>query len=89
MAIAGELDIATVHLLQEAQSSVQGTYRSLRYELAGLRFLDSAGIRAILAPSNSQIPMSEISISHPTRAVRRLLELRDVQKMITECSPTG
>jgi anti-anti-sigma factor len=72
IAIVGELDIATAYLLEEAQRSVQGRYRALRYELAGLSFIDSAGLRALLAPASSHVPLSEISISHPTRAVRRL-----------------
>ncbi|HVR31081.1 MAG TPA: STAS domain-containing protein [Acidimicrobiia bacterium] len=80
--IAGELDVATAHLLVDVQRSVQGTYRALRYELAGLGFMDSAGLRAVLAPATSHLPISEISIIHPTRAVRRLLELRDLQAMI-------
>ncbi|HSJ34370.1 MAG TPA: STAS domain-containing protein [Acidimicrobiia bacterium] len=84
MAIVGELDIATANLLEEAQRSVQGSYRALRYELAGLAFMDSGGLRALLAPANGQVPISEISITHPTRAVRRLLELRDLLGMIAE-----
>lgn len=84
MAIVGELDIATANLLEEAQRSVQGRYRALRYELSGLGFMDSAGLRALLAPANGHVPISEISITHPTRAVRRLLELRDLLGMIAE-----
>ena len=80
--MAGELDVATVPLLVDAQRSVQGTYRAVRYELAGLGFMDSAGLRAVLAPASSHLPISQISIIHPTRAVRRLLELRDLQGMI-------
>lgn len=84
MAIEGELDIATANLLEEAQLSMQGRYRALRYELASLDFMDSAGLRALLAPANGHLPLSEISITHPTRAVRRLLELRDLLGMIVE-----
>jgi len=84
IAISGELDIATVHLLEEAQRSVQGRYRALRYELTGLVFMDSAGLRALLAPASSDVAMSAISITHPSRAIRRLLELRDRQGMIVE-----
>lgn len=82
--IAGELDVATGHLLEAAQRSVQGKYRTLRYELAGLDFIDSAGLRALLAPVDHHIPLSEISITQPTRAVSRLLELRGLQGMIAD-----
>ncbi|MEX2324014.1 MAG: STAS domain-containing protein [Acidimicrobiia bacterium] len=82
IALVGELDIATVHLLEEAQRSGQGRYRALRYELAGLGFMDSAGLRALLAPASSQVPISQISITDPAPIVRRLLEIRGVQGMI-------
>ncbi|MEX2279322.1 MAG: STAS domain-containing protein [Acidimicrobiia bacterium] len=82
IAIAGELDIATVDLLEAAQRSAQGSYQALRYELAALSFMDSAGLRALLAPANKNAPIGEISIASPTRAVRRLLELRDLQDMV-------
>lgn len=80
--IGGELDMATVHLLEEAQ--IQGRYRALRYELAGLDFMDSTGLQALLAPADCHVPISLISIIHPTRAVRRLLEVRGLQGMIAE-----
>ncbi len=89
IAIAGELDMATIPLLQEAHTSVQGSYQAVLYELEGLDFMDSAGLRALLAPSISQVPISEISMTHPTRAVRRLLELRGLQAMIAECDQAG
>ena len=82
--ISGELDIATVPLLKDAHRSVEGTYRTLRYDLGGLGFMDSAGMRALLAPAGSEVPLSQISILHPTRMVRRLLELRGLQGMIDE-----
>lgn len=80
--ITGELDVATGHLLEEAQAGAQGRYRTLRYELAELDFIDSSGLRALLAPADCEVPLSEISIIQPTRAVRRLLELRGLQGMI-------
>jgi len=82
IAIVGELDIATVHLLEEAQRSVEGRYRALRYELVGLEFMDSAGLRVLLAPAGGHVPISQISITHPAPIVRRLLEIRGVQGMI-------
>lgn len=80
--IDGELDIATAPLLEEALRSFRGMYRSLRYDLGGLDFMDSAGLRALLGPASSKVPISDISVTNPTRAVRRLLELRDLRGMI-------
>ncbi|MEX1044119.1 MAG: STAS domain-containing protein [Acidimicrobiia bacterium] len=85
--IAGELDIATVDHLGEVQRSVQGRYRTIRYELAALSFIDSAGLRALLAPANHQVPISEMIIANPTQGVHRLLELRDLQGMVVFGQP--
>lgn len=82
IAIIGELDIATVHLLEEAQRSEQGGYGSIRYELAGLGFMDSAGLSVLLAPPSNNIPLSHISFTDPAPIVRRLLEISGVQGMI-------
>lgn len=80
--IVGELDIATVHLLEEAQRSVEGRYEALRYDLAGLCFMDSVGLAALLAPASRHVPISRISVTHPTPIVRRLLEILGMQGMI-------
>lgn len=82
--IAGELDIATVGLLERAQRSVQDNYRTIRYELADLSFMDSAGLRVLLAPVSSRPPVRHISIVRPAPIVRRVLELRGLQGIITE-----
>jgi anti-anti-sigma factor len=82
IAIVGELDMATSHLLEEAQRSWQGRYRYLRYELAGLGFLDSAGLQGLLAPASCGGPIGQISIANPSPIVRRLLEIRGVHGMI-------
>jgi len=83
IAISGELDIATVHLVQEAQRSEHDGYGFVRYELAGLGFMDSAGLRVLLAPAGSRIPIEQISITDPAPIVRRLLEISGVQGMIS------
>lgn len=82
--IAGELDVATGHLLEEVQRFAQGTYRTLRYELSALDFIDSSGLRSLLAPVDDSIALSQISIAQPTRAVSRLLELRGLQWLIAD-----
>jgi anti-anti-sigma factor len=80
--MSGELDIATAHLLQEAQLSGHGPYRALRYNLAGLGFMDSAGLNALLAPAGSGVPIGQISVTGPMPIVRRLLEITGLQGMI-------
>ncbi|MGW8358931.1 STAS domain-containing protein, partial [Streptomyces wedmorensis] len=46
--LAGELDLATVPLLQQAAATALGTRpRRLRLDLTGLTFCDQTGLRAL------------------------------------------
>lgn len=81
--ISGELDMATGSVLEDAQHAFRGRYRTIRYELADLSFMDSAGLRALLAPVDIHLLVSHISIAHPSLCVRRLLELRHLQELIS------
>jgi anti-anti-sigma factor len=46
--ITGELDLATVGVVQNALQSVMETKRSITLDLRGLSFMDSTGLRVIL-----------------------------------------
>lgn len=81
--IRGELDIATAGVVQEAVQSFRGECRTITYELADLIFMDSAGLRALLAPVDD-LQIDRVTVTHPSRGVRRFLELRDLQGLISE-----
>lgn len=81
--ISGELDMATGSVLEDVQQAFRGRYRTIRYELADLTFMDSAGLSALLAPVDIHLLVSHISIAHPSPCVRRLLALRQMQELIT------
>jgi anti-anti-sigma factor len=46
--VTGELDLATVEVVQNALQSVVRTKRSVTLDLRGLSFMDSTGLRLIL-----------------------------------------
>lgn len=49
IALSGELDIATAPLVQEAVARAAAPGRTVRVDLGGLAFIDSTGMRAVLA----------------------------------------
>lgn len=48
---AGELDLATAHALTEAVEAVRERATSVVIDLAGVRFMDSTGLRVLLTLS--------------------------------------
>ncbi|HSJ70732.1 MAG TPA: STAS domain-containing protein [Acidimicrobiia bacterium] len=82
IAIVGELDIATVGVLEGVLRDLQGRYRTLHYDLADLVFMDTAGLRALVAPAGHDPPVSGISVLDPAPCVRRLLQLGGMQGLV-------
>jgi anti-sigma B factor antagonist len=73
--VAGELDVSTVDQLREAleQLGVEGA--ELRLDLGGVTFMDSSGIRALMeADAAARANGHTLSITRPSRQVRRILE---------------
>lgn len=71
--VAGELDIATVPVLDDAigRSNVDG--RPLVLDLAGLTFLDSTGIRCIIRAW--KLTSRPVVLRNPIEWVRSILDL--------------
>jgi anti-sigma B factor antagonist len=76
--LAGELDMAAVFRLEPALDRLLAAQdvRALVLDLAGVGFVDSAGLGALLSirERTSQLGI-EMAIARPSDAVRRLLEL--------------
>jgi anti-anti-sigma factor len=70
----GELDLATVDELSRAVSSARG--RRMVLDLSGLEFIDTSGMRLILAEEAD--PQSELVLIPGPRAVQRLFEIAGV-----------
>ena len=81
----GELDLATAPLLKQALIDLEarvglGSERDLHLDLALLTFLDSAGLRAIVALARSLDGNRSVVLVNPSTAVRRCLEITGIDK---------
>jgi anti-sigma B factor antagonist len=72
VSLVGELDISTVGALDEALGKITAArHERLIFDLGGLRFMDSAGIAALVRPAGQ---VDEICIRDPSPIVRRVIE---------------
>ncbi|MBA3361163.1 MAG: STAS domain-containing protein [Acidimicrobiia bacterium] len=84
MTLSGELDIATAPSLRDQLLPFK--YRATRvvYELGHITFLDLGGLRALLSLFDGDI--GGVSISEPSRPVRRLLEIVELGSLVAKAS---
>lgn len=77
VALFGELDLAAVPVLKARLSDLSRSSRPIRLDLSGLQFIDSTGLRELLAAvSGYRSDGRAISVEGPlTRQVSRLIEL--------------
>ena len=76
LALTGELDITSAPALEEAVSrSWEAGTEHVILDLAGLRFIDSTGLQAILKLRRADMPLS---IMNENDTVRRVFELTGV-----------
>jgi len=82
--LSGELDIATAPSLRDQLLPFK--YRATRvvYELGNITFLDLGGLRALLSMFDGDI--GGVSISEPSRPVRRLLEIVELGSLVAKAS---
>jgi anti-sigma B factor antagonist len=71
--VAGEVDISNAAALEAAVAAATArTPERLIFDLAGLRFMDSAGIAVLLAAANN---VAAVRLRSPSPTVRRVVEL--------------
>ena len=71
--LTGELDMSAADLVTEATASLAGE-GDVVFDLAGLMFIDSSGLRAVLQVAE-RIPDGKLVLRDPTDAVRRVLDI--------------
>ena len=80
VSLVGELDSSNAHLLAATVSTITAEHPSrVVFELAGLRFMDSAGL-AILVRTAADV--ETVELREPSRIVRRLLELTGLTSIL-------
>lgn len=72
--VEGEVDLANAHELSEALANIS-VESEIHLELAELSFIDSSGLRVILAFAESLNGAGPLVILNPSPAVARLLEI--------------
>ena len=78
--LSGELDSSNAASLQEKMAAITAHHsQRLIFDLAGLRFMDSAGI-AVLISASTQI--SSVSVRNPSPIVRRVLETTGLSSVL-------
>jgi anti-sigma B factor antagonist len=71
--LTGELDTSNAALLQERMASIPSQpAQRLIFDLADLRFMDSAGIAVLIGAATKA---SSVSVLNPSPIVRRVLEI--------------
>jgi anti-sigma B factor antagonist len=71
--LSGELDSSSAASLQERMATiVPQPAQPLIFDLAGLRFMDSAGIAVLLGAAKK---VSSVSLRNPSPIIRRVLEI--------------
>jgi anti-sigma B factor antagonist len=69
--LSGELDSSNVAQLEAKVASIAAEFsRPLIFDLAGLRFMDSAGISVLISAATK----TSVSLRNPSPIVRRVLE---------------
>ena len=81
VALSGELDSSSAASLQERMATIapQPAQR-LIFDLAGLRFMDSAGIAVLLGAAEK---VSSVSLRKPSPIIRRVLEITGLFDVFT------
>lgn len=85
--VAGEVDLATAHLLRDRLGGVLREHglAALDVDLAAVTFLDCTGISALVAVRNAAIQAGcQMRITHPQPIVRRVLEVTGLLGVFTD-----
>lgn len=91
MALSGEADLTSAAALSEALAAqVSGGARHLTVDVAGLRFADSASVRALVLAGRTLAERGgSLVLVRPQPAVARVLALLGVDQVIAVRGGTG
>jgi anti-anti-sigma factor len=86
VAVVGEVDLATAHLLRDRLLGVlrEQAPAVLVVDLAGVTFLDCTGISTLVAVRNAAVRSGrQMRVSHPQPIVRRVLDVTGLLGILT------
>ncbi|MFN8023429.1 MAG: STAS domain-containing protein [Acidimicrobiales bacterium] len=74
--VEGEIDLATAPQLEQAMADASAGVTCVGVDLAGVRFIDSTGLRVLLASQQTaQAAGVEVCVTDASEVARRLFEL--------------
>ena len=85
LALSGELDPATAPDLEAAiaRCAADGDVATVTLDLAGVTFLDSSGLRVLVAARESlRAAGTELALRGPNANIRRVLEITGLGEVI-------
>jgi anti-anti-sigma factor len=83
VSLTGELDIGTVSELNGVLQSVIAGERAIEIDLAGLSFIDSSGLRALLLARRAALRDGyELTVTEGTPAVERVLKMTGIDELL-------
>lgn len=77
--ITGSLDVPSGGMLHELLDELSRTPGDITLHLAGVTFMDSGGLRAMLQACSDLGDRGEVRLVDPSHQVRRLLEMTGVE----------
>jgi len=80
LALHGELDAGTAWVLEQATSTWVGTTGSLTVYLDDLSFIDSTGVRILMALAEGLLD-GNLQLHNPQRNVLKVFEILDLEAM--------
>jgi len=90
LALSGELDLATAAQVDEAIEEARAAGNSITVDLRPLKFIDSSGLRVLLAASLSAREEGwSLLVVHGAGNVRRIFETAGVEHLIPFVEATG
>ena len=84
VSVSGEIDLSTATELQLAVDALSPFQRPLALDLSGVGFVDSTGIRALLAINNRAMETvgQPLILMRATDATRRLIQLTGLDRIL-------
>jgi anti-sigma B factor antagonist len=82
LVVTGEVDLATADVLREAGVAALTPFvGTVRIDLAGVTFIDSTGLAALMTINNKAEHTHTIILENPSRKVRRILALTGLDRV--------
>jgi anti-sigma B factor antagonist len=78
--LSGELDLAAAPRLTDALLDFASAKGEVHLDLTEVSFLDSSGLRVILALARSRVDNGSVVLLDPTAAIMRVLEIAGIDE---------